>query len=48
MKKVKAAVAAAVGVVLSPEFRPFEVKLVRAVVAAVLGAVGVKLGIDLS
>lgn len=47
MKKVKAAFAAAVAVVLAPEFRPVEVKLVRAVVVAVLGALGVKVGIDL-
>lgn len=44
MSKVKAALNAAVTVALAPEFRPFEVKLARAVLVAVLSVLGVDLG----
>ena len=48
MKKAKAALSAAVSVLLAPEFRPFEVKLGRAVLVAVLGAFGVKYGLSVA
>lgn len=42
--KLKAVVTAVVAVIVSPEFKPVEVKLLRALAVAVLGAVGVKFG----
>lgn len=48
LSKVKAALNAAAVVLLSPEFRPFEVKLARAVAVAVLGALGVKYGVKVA
>lgn len=42
MTKFKAALVAFVGVFAAPEFRPFEVKLVRAAVVAALAALGYK------
>lgn len=44
MKKIKGLFAVVAGVLLAPEFRPFEVKLARAVAAAVALYFGIHYG----